>query len=204
MTRIRTFSLVRDEDATGVSGTGLVAQGAEFDDGFVVMRWLTETRSTGHYDSIDDLIHIHGHEGRTRVEWHDVDVPTRYVVKNGLGDFVQYLDPADTPIAYETVKSMTPYPPHVLIEDLTRKVAELEEDRDRWKDDYESACEHFWLTYAAAMDIDINTFDGVPTGTPWQAVADRVASMKNNLFFYEIQFARLRSIVSERPTGASE
>lgn len=68
---MRRFNLVRDEDASGVSGTGNVAQGIEFDDGTAAMRWLTNTASTALYASITDVVMIHGHEGRTRVEFID-------------------------------------------------------------------------------------------------------------------------------------
>lgn len=65
----RLFHLVRTEDYSGVSGTGVVAEGIEFSDGVCVMRWLTETASLGTYDNIDDINTIHGHEGRTRTEY---------------------------------------------------------------------------------------------------------------------------------------
>lgn len=68
---MRRFELHRIEDASGVSGTGVVAQGAEFDDGHCAMRWLTETASTALYDSAGDIERIHGHEGRTRIVWLD-------------------------------------------------------------------------------------------------------------------------------------
>lgn len=68
---MRKFNLVRTEDASGVSGTGNVAQGVEFDDGTVAMRWLTATASTALYASITDVVLIHGHEGRTKVEFID-------------------------------------------------------------------------------------------------------------------------------------
>ena len=66
---MKTFNLVRATDVTGISGTGIVAQGVEFDDGTCSMRWLTETASTGFYSSIADLVFIHGHNGATKVEW---------------------------------------------------------------------------------------------------------------------------------------
>jgi hypothetical protein len=59
------LELVRQEDVTGVSGTGVVAYGAEFPDGRIVMRWCTGVDSTVIYDSEADLIAIHGHDGRT-------------------------------------------------------------------------------------------------------------------------------------------
>lgn len=67
----RRFVLNRTEDETGISGVGLVAQGIEFEDGVCVIRWMTEHRSTAMYPSIDTLIHLHGHNGKTRVDWVD-------------------------------------------------------------------------------------------------------------------------------------
>lgn len=68
---VRRFRLIRDEDVTGSSGTGCVAAGVEFEDGAVAMRWRTKVRSTGVYDWIGDVETIHGHDGRTRIEWVD-------------------------------------------------------------------------------------------------------------------------------------
>jgi len=59
------FWLERIEDESGVSGTGRVAEGYEFQDGVVVMRWLTKHKSTCIYDSIEDVNIIHGHSGKT-------------------------------------------------------------------------------------------------------------------------------------------
>lgn len=68
---MRRFYLNRKEDETGVSGTGYVAAGVQFDNGQCVMTWLTETSSIAIYRNIEDVIHIHGHQGRTVVEWVD-------------------------------------------------------------------------------------------------------------------------------------
>lgn len=67
----RRFRLNRLVDETGVSGTGVVAEGIEFSDGTCAMRWLTGTSSTAVYGCIDDVVVIHGHNGNTRVEWLD-------------------------------------------------------------------------------------------------------------------------------------
>jgi hypothetical protein len=67
----RRFQLVRKEDETGISGTGVVAYGAEFPDGTAVLRWDTKVNSTVLYSSIDDLKAIHGHGGKTAVMWLD-------------------------------------------------------------------------------------------------------------------------------------
>lgn len=66
---MRMFKLIRHEDETGVSGAGYVAQGVEFDDGSVAMRWRTETSSTAVYAKIEDVEVIHGHGGKTEIQW---------------------------------------------------------------------------------------------------------------------------------------
>jgi hypothetical protein len=68
---VRLFELHRDEDETGVSGVGIVAEGAQFGNGRVALCWLTEHTSVGVYDTMADLEVIHGHGGKTRVVWLD-------------------------------------------------------------------------------------------------------------------------------------
>ena len=67
MKQARLIHLERDEDVSGISGTGVVAYGAEFPDGTIVLRWDTKVRSTVIYDSLSDLSIISGHGGRTRI-----------------------------------------------------------------------------------------------------------------------------------------
>ena len=69
---MRRFYLQRDEDVSGVSGGGIVAEGVALADGTAVLRWLGERRSTVVWSSIDDALAIHGHGGATRVEWIDL------------------------------------------------------------------------------------------------------------------------------------
>ncbi|WP_204249041.1 hypothetical protein [Nocardia arizonensis] len=79
----RTFEFHRDEDVTGYSGTGVVADGAMFDDGTAVVRWRGERRSTVVWPSIEDAIAVHGHDGATRLVWTDnvePDLARRIVV----------------------------------------------------------------------------------------------------------------------------
>lgn len=66
---MRPFVLARDVDASGVSGTGIVAEGVEFGDGVVVLRWLGgfPTSVMFHDKGVESLEAVHGHEGRTRV-----------------------------------------------------------------------------------------------------------------------------------------
>lgn len=68
---MRRFRLRRNEDESGVSGVGYVAEGIKFSDGQTVINWLTDTRSIGIYHSVVEMIHIHGHGGKTIIEWID-------------------------------------------------------------------------------------------------------------------------------------
>lgn len=70
---MKRFELHRRVDETGMSGTGRVAEGVQFDNGTCVLAWLTEWTSTAVYPDIATLEHIHGHgEKRTTdVVWID-------------------------------------------------------------------------------------------------------------------------------------
>ena len=70
---MRLFVLRRDVDTSGVSGTGIVAEGVEFTDGTVALRWLSDTPSTILHSSLDNVYAIHGHDGKTRVLFRDED-----------------------------------------------------------------------------------------------------------------------------------
>lgn len=63
------FLLHRTEDETGVSGTGIVAEGVQFSCGWCALSWLTTYKSCGIYPSVEELERIHGHDGRTKVIW---------------------------------------------------------------------------------------------------------------------------------------
>ncbi len=65
----RLFELIRTEDPTGVSGTGVIAEGVEWEDGTATLRWLGKLKSVAHYDRLADVIAIHGHGGSTRVRF---------------------------------------------------------------------------------------------------------------------------------------
>ena len=68
---MRRFHFMRLEDASGVSGCGMVAEGIVFSDGKVAIEWLSESPSTNIYNSLKDVERIHGHEGRTRIVFDD-------------------------------------------------------------------------------------------------------------------------------------
>ncbi len=61
------FTLEREEDETGVSGTGTVADGVIFPNGTVAMCWRGELSSMVFYTSIAHVEKIHGHNGKTKV-----------------------------------------------------------------------------------------------------------------------------------------
>ncbi len=73
---MRRFQLHRHEDVSGVSGTGVVAQGCQFDDGTVVVRWLLRAGSSTRpttvvHEDISNVEALHGHGGATEIVWID-------------------------------------------------------------------------------------------------------------------------------------
>ena len=77
---MRRFQLQRDIDASGVSGTGLVAWGVLFPDNKVITRWNGEIAQFSVWESIADVEAIHGHGGLTRIVWLDeVEIPSQLV-----------------------------------------------------------------------------------------------------------------------------
>lgn len=68
---MRRFVLSRQADISGVSGTGIVAEGVLFASGQAVVSWLTERRSVVIWNEFDDVEAVHGHGGATKIEWID-------------------------------------------------------------------------------------------------------------------------------------
>lgn len=69
----RPFVLIRHEDVSGVSGTGVVAEGVEFADGTVALRWLSQwpTSVVFHDRGMDAVQAVHGHGGATEIRYTD-------------------------------------------------------------------------------------------------------------------------------------
>lgn len=65
----RLFHLVRTADVSGVSGTGIVAEGTEYHNGKCTLSWFGDNSCIGVYDSKEQLVAIHGHEGRTTIKY---------------------------------------------------------------------------------------------------------------------------------------
>lgn len=130
------FWLMRTEDVSGVSGTGYVADGVIFPDGTVVLRWRTAGGSTAVYESIEQLEAIHGHEGRTKIEYLNEDekiqafqdaqiqkaylsalsdvekgLPKKYkTIKNKNGGYIEFVgstDSTDTIYRYLFIKALS-------------------------------------------------------------------------------------------------
>jgi hypothetical protein len=68
---VRPFHLERVEDVHGVSGTGRVAEGCVFSNGWVALTWLTAHTSVAFYPSMDHVEAVHGHNGKTRIVFED-------------------------------------------------------------------------------------------------------------------------------------
>ena len=65
----RIFQLVRNEDVSGISGVGVVAEGVQFHDGQCVLSWFGQYHSMEVHPSIEQVLTLHGHGGRTTVNW---------------------------------------------------------------------------------------------------------------------------------------
>lgn len=72
---MRRFVLKRDEDESGMSGVGIVAEGTEFSGGKVVLQFRSHVQSITVYDSIKAVKEIHGHADSktTKIVWIDPD-----------------------------------------------------------------------------------------------------------------------------------
>lgn len=70
---MRIYQMVREVDETGNSGTGIVGEAVCFSDGRCVLAWSKDSNALAvsslvFYASIQDLLKVHGHGGKTRLE----------------------------------------------------------------------------------------------------------------------------------------
>ena len=71
----RMFHMIREEDESGVSGTGKVGTGAIFADGTVAFRWDGEKASTNIYNNMDNFeaVHINVHpDNNTKLKFYEL------------------------------------------------------------------------------------------------------------------------------------
>ncbi|MFB9991941.1 hypothetical protein ACFFLM_08190 [Deinococcus oregonensis] len=76
MTEPRRFTILRETDATGVSGTGRVLDGVIFHTGQVVVCWRSEHRSITVFENWDAFagVHLKAHpENHAHIEFFDPD-----------------------------------------------------------------------------------------------------------------------------------
>jgi len=65
----KTFKLVRHADVSGVSGTGIVAEGVTFNSGQTVICWTRPPYTLAVYTSLEAVLSVHGHDGLTQILW---------------------------------------------------------------------------------------------------------------------------------------
>jgi len=76
----RRFYLNRLVDASGISGTGMVAMGIVFPSGKAVLEWIVgDHPSIETHNTLDDCMAVHGHGKNTEVVW--LDPLTMYIEK---------------------------------------------------------------------------------------------------------------------------
>lgn len=90
--QLRRFYLERVIDDSGVSGTGKVALGVLFPSGRVCIEWCSEKTPVSAntiYQTVDEMLTVHGHEGHTQLVWDDegtLDVAARDFIKMQRGE----------------------------------------------------------------------------------------------------------------------
>lgn len=68
---MRTFTLVRTVDNSGVSGVGTVAEGVQFHDGQCSLSWFGQHHCVSVWPNVESIDAIHGHNGNTKIVWDD-------------------------------------------------------------------------------------------------------------------------------------
>lgn len=69
----RRFFLLRHQDVSGISGTGIVAEGILFADLTAAVHWRGQWPSTTVWPSLDAMMAVHGHGGLTEILFVDKD-----------------------------------------------------------------------------------------------------------------------------------
>lgn len=69
--KARRFFLLRVEDVSGVSGTGKVAEGVEFENGMVALSFSSSYPHVNTYVNMRSVEEVHGHQGATKIVFVD-------------------------------------------------------------------------------------------------------------------------------------
>lgn len=94
----RRFVFLREDDPTGISGTGKVVEGVMYSDGRCAYRWMTDHRTDQSADDVETLEKVHGHNGRTRIVFLDDPDGNPYP---GVLQQLRWLEAGDTPPTVE-------------------------------------------------------------------------------------------------------
>ena len=117
---MRIFVLKRKEDPSGISGTGVVAEGVEFHDGSVALRWIKgDHHSTVIHQNMQSMAAIHAPTHTTEIVYGPVEV---YHDEHTHGKAYDAIFKAGVP-DYRTLE---------ILEALDRAGILLKERTDRW------------------------------------------------------------------------
>lgn len=109
---MRIFYFNRKIDVSGCSGTGRVADGIEFDDGKVAVRWRSSTASTELWDSLEACVQIHGHGGATVPVFINDEIESRS--GNDLDELMRILESQQEESPDKAVKALQKALTHAL------------------------------------------------------------------------------------------
>lgn len=70
---MRLFHLHREKDPSGVSGIGIVAYGVQFPSGKCAVEWIKFQNSINIFDSVEEILRVHGHEETTKLVWKSIN-----------------------------------------------------------------------------------------------------------------------------------
>jgi hypothetical protein len=73
----RRFYLYRQEDISGISGLGIVADGVLFPNGLCVIAWRGKYHSIEVFPTVQQLEAVHGHGGKTHIVYEDLEETLR-------------------------------------------------------------------------------------------------------------------------------
>jgi hypothetical protein len=82
---MRRFYLNRTEDVTGNTGPGRIAWGVLWESGAVSLEWMAKT-GVNTFFTLQAMNDVHGHIGKTLVEWIDPDRECVYCLGTGTHD----------------------------------------------------------------------------------------------------------------------
>lgn len=163
----RAFVLARHEDPSGISGTGLVAEGVQWTGGSAELHWMTEWETWVHWPGgIDDILAVHGHDGATEVRWIE-ETPKALANERLLSAYRQVMFWLGREMRPEVVPlSVEPHPlwpdrlqAHfadesswrlwIALMDGSTDAASHDQNGDNWTHSWVSADGNVWLTYTS-------------------------------------------------------